>query len=176
MVGTDSQPQLPLSLSASTSGTSATATSTVPSRSISRGRSGSRDSFTVNQVSGTQSAAIAASIQNRPCQPVDPTRTPPISGPAAPPIAEAAPHSVIAFICPVPAESTDSRLIPQARIVEPAAPWIIRPAITPAAADEKAISAQETTKSTNPARKIRRRPKTSPSAPDVTITAAPTSM
>jgi len=51
-------------------------------------------------------AAIAASIQNSPCQPVEPTRTPPIRGPAAPPIADAAPQRVIAFSCPVPAEPT----------------------------------------------------------------------
>ena len=43
-----------------------------------------------------------ASIQNRPCQPVVSTSTPPISGPSAPPAADAAPHSVIAFIWPGP--------------------------------------------------------------------------
>jgi len=82
----------------------------------------------------------------------------------------------MARICPASDEATDSRLMPQARIVDPAAPWIIRPVITPAAEDDRAISAHEATKSTRPPRKIRRRPNTSPSAPDVTITAAPTSM
>jgi hypothetical protein len=83
---------------------------------------------------------------------------------------------VIARICPAPAESTESRLIPQARIVEPAAPWIMRPAITPPPESDSAIRMHEATKSARPARKILRRPRMSPSAPDVTITAAPTSM
>ena len=56
------------------------------------------------------------------------------SGPSAAPAADAAPQSVIAFICPAPDAATDSRLMPQARIVAPAAPWIIRPPTTPAAA------------------------------------------
>ena len=47
-----------------------TAISTVPAKSIERERFGSRDSCTVTSVSGTQAAAIAASIQNSPCQPV----------------------------------------------------------------------------------------------------------
>ena len=51
--------------------------------------------------SGMQAAAIAASIQKSPCQPVVSTSTPPSSGPSAPPAADAAPHSVIAFICAV---------------------------------------------------------------------------
>ena len=65
--------------------------------------------------------------------------------------------------------------MPQARIVEPAAPWIIRPAITPAPLVDSAISTHEATNSTRPPRNTLRRPNTSPSAPDVTITAAPTS-
>ena len=83
---------------------------------------------------------------------------------------------MIARICPVPDEATDSRLMPQASRVEPAAPWIIRPATTPAPLPDSEISAQEATNSTSPARNTRRRPSTSPSAPEVTITAAPTSM
>ena len=66
--------------------------------------------------------------------------------------------------------------MPQARIVEPAAPWIIRPAITPPPVLESAISTHDATKSPRPSRKKRRRPKTSPKDPEVTITAAPTSM
>jgi len=102
--------------------------------------------------------------------------TPPISGPAAAPAAEAAPQIVIAFIWPAPDAATERRLIPQARIVEPAAPWIIRPAMIPPPLSESAIRTQEAMKSPRPARKTRRRPSTSPSAPEVTITAAPTSM
>ena len=68
-MATDVQPQsLPL-LSASTTGASTSATSTVPAQSIERERFGSRDSWTVRSVTGMQAAAIAASIQNRPCQP-----------------------------------------------------------------------------------------------------------
>ena len=122
-----------------------------------------------------QAAAIAASIQNRPCQPVVSTSRPPTSGPAAAPAADAAPQIVIAFICPAPLAATDSRLIPQARIVEPAAPWIMRPPTTPAPLVDSAISTQEATNRTSPARNTLRRPSTSPSAPEVTITAAPTS-
>jgi hypothetical protein len=59
--------------------------------------------------------------------------------------------------------------------VAPAAPCSIRPATTPAPAPESAISTDEATNSTRPPRNTRRRPKTSPSAPEVTITAAPTS-
>ena len=121
-------------------------------------------------------AAIAASIQKSPCQPVASTSTPPMSGPAAAPAADAAPQSVIAFICPEPDASTERRLMPHARIVEPAAPWIMRPAITPAPLSTSAIRMHEATKRKRPARKTRRRPSTSPSAPAVTITAAPTSM
>src|SRR4051794_10410481 len=174
-VAADAQPQsLPL-LSASTIGASASAIRNVPAKSIERDRCGSRDSCTLAMVSGTQASAIAASIQNRPCQPVVSTSTPPTSGPAAPPPAEAAPQSVIAFSWPAPEEATDSRLIPQARIAAPDAPWIIRPPTTPAALVESAISAQEAMNSARPARNTLRRPSTSPSAPDVTITAAPTS-
>ena len=119
IVATDTQPQSLPSLSARMTGASTSATA--PSRS-SRSSStafGSRDSCTVAMVSGTQPAAIAASIQNRPCQPVVSTSTPPTSGPSAPPAADAAPQSVIAFICAGPDEATDSRLMPQARIVAP---------------------------------------------------------
>ena len=118
---------------------------------------------------------MAASIQNRPCQPVVSTSTPPTSGPRAPPPADAAPHSVIAFSCPAPDEATDRRLIPQARMVAPDAPWIIRPPTTPAAPVDSAISAHEAMNRARPPRNTLRRPNTSPSAPEVTITAAPTS-
>jgi hypothetical protein len=175
-VAADAQPQSPPSLRARITGTRTTAMSTVPAQSIERDRFGSLDSFTMNRVTGMQAAAIAASIQNSPCQPVESTSRPPTSGPAAPPAAEAAPHSVIAFICAGPDESTDSRLMPQARIVEPAAPWIIRPAITPPPVVESAIRTQDATNRNRPPRKIFRRPNTSPSAPEVTMTAAPTSM
>jgi hypothetical protein len=82
---------------------------------------------------------------------------------------------VIAFSWPLPEEATDSRLMPQARIVAPAAPWTMRPPITPAAPVESAISTQEAMNSARPAMKTFRRPRTSPRAPEVTITAAPTS-
>ena len=127
-------------------------------------------------VSGMHAAAIAASIQNSPCQPVESTRIPPTSGPSAAPAADAAPHNVIAFIWAAPDAATESRLMPQARIVEPAAPWIIRPMITPAPCCESAMSTHDATNRTRPPVKMRRRPNTSPSAPEVTITAAPTSM
>ena len=119
--------------------------------------------------------AIAASIQNRPCQPVVSTSTPPTSGPSAPPAADAAPHNVTAFIWDGPDAATDSRLMPQARIVAPEAPWIMRPPTTPAALVDSAINAHEPMNSASPARNTLRRPSTSPSAPEVTITAAPTS-
>ena len=94
----DAQPQSLPSLSARMTGASTSATSTVPAQSIERERSTDRvDSWTVRSVSGTQTAAIAASIQNRPCQPVVSTSTPPSSGPSAPPAADAAPHSVTAL-------------------------------------------------------------------------------
>ena len=44
--------------------------------------------------------------------------------------------------------------MPQARIVDPAAPWIIRPAITPAPLEDSAISAQDAMNRPRPARKI----------------------
>src|SRR5262249_52381769 len=114
-------------------------------------------------------------IQNRPCHPVVATSTPPSNGPSAPPPADAAPQIVTAFICPEPDEATDSRLMPQARIVAPDAPWIIRPTTTPAPVVDRAMNAHEAMNSARPARNTLRRPSTSPSAPDVTITAAPTS-
>ena len=175
-VAAEVQPQSLPSLRASTSGTSMTAISTVPAKSIDFERFGSRDSSTRSSVSGMQTAAIAASIQKSPCHPLSSTRRPPTSGPAAAPPADAAPQIVIAFSSPAPDEATESRLMPQARIVEPAAPWIMRPAMIPPPLDESAISTQEATKSARPARNTFRRPSTSPSAPDVTITAAPTSM
>ena len=174
-VAADAQPQSVPLLSARISGASTSAISTVPAKSIERDASGSLDSATVANVSGMHAAATAASIQNRPCQPVVSTSTPPSSGPSAPPAADAAPQIVIAFICPGPDAATESRLMPHARIVAPDAPWIIRPAMTPVPEVDSAISAQEPMNSASPARKSLRRPNTSPSAPEVTITAAPTS-
>ena len=174
-VAADSQPQPSPSLSARMIGASTSATSTVPVQSIEPERVGSRDSWTVRSVTGMHAAAIAASIQNRPCQPVVSTSTPPTNGPSAPPPADAAPHNVTARICDGPEDATDSRLMPQARIVAPDAPWIIRPPMMPAAPVDSAISAQDAMNSASPARNTLRRPSTSPSAPEVTITAAPTS-
>ena len=71
--------------------------------------------------------------------------------------------------------ATESRLSPHARIVAPAAPWIMRPAITTPPVLDSAIKTQETTNSARPSWKTRFRPNTSPRAPEVTITAAPTS-
>jgi len=71
--------------------------------------------------------------------------------------------------------ATESRLSPQARIVDPAAPWIIRPAMTMPPLDANAMSTHDATKSSSPSWKIRLRPKTSPSDPALMITAAPTS-
>ena len=102
------------------------------------------------------------------------TSTPPTSGPAAAPTAAAAPHSDTARSCWSPLVATDSRLSPHARIVAPAAPWMSRPAITMPPDSASAIITHDTTKSSRPSWKIRLRPKTSPSEPDVMITAAPT--
>src|SRR3954454_2182961 len=66
----EAQPQSLPSLSARMSGASTSAISTVPTKSIERGAFGSLDSATVASVSGTHAAAMAASIQNKPCQPV----------------------------------------------------------------------------------------------------------
>ena len=60
-------------------------------------------------------------------------------------------------------------------MVAPAAPWIIRPAITMPPVVDNAISTQDATNNSSPSWKIRFRPKTSPSDPEVMITAAPTS-
>ena len=60
-------------------------------------------------------------------------------------------------------------------MVAPAAPWMTRPAITMPPVSASAISTHDTTNSSSPSWKTRFRPKTSPSEPDVTITAAPTS-
>ena len=175
-VAAEVQPQSLPSLRASTSGTSVTAINTVPAKSIDFERFGSRDSSTLSRVSGMQTAAMAASIQKSPCQPLSSTSRPPTSGPAAAPPADAAPQTVMARISPVPEDATDRRLIPHARMVEPAAPWIMRPAMIPVLLSESAIRAQDATNSRRPARNTFRRPSTSPSAPEVTITAAPTSM
>ena len=121
------------------------------------------------------STATPASIQNKPCHPVMSTKTPPTRGPAAAPTAAAAPHNDTALNCAWPVLATESRLSPQARIVAPAAPWIMRPAITTPPVLASAISTQETTNSARPSWKTRFRPKTSPSEPEVTMTAAPTS-
>src|SRR5262249_61305208 len=123
----DVQPQSAPLLSARMIGPSESAIRTVPAQSIDRDRFGSLDSSTDLSVTGTHASAMPASIQNRPCQPVESTRMPPTSGPIAAPAADAAPHSVIARICPAPDEATDKRLMPQARIVAPDAPWIMRP-------------------------------------------------
>ncbi len=140
-----------------------------------RDASGSRDSATAKKVSTMHSTATPASIQNSPCHPVTPTRTPPTSGPAAAPTAAAAPHSETARKFSSPFVATDSRLSPQARMVAPAAPWMTRPAMTMPPDCASAISTQETTNSARPSWKTRLRPKTSPSEPEVMITAAPTS-
>ena len=60
-------------------------------------------------------------------------------------------------------------------MVEPAAPWIMRPAITMPPVDDNAMSTQDATNRSSPSWKIRLRPKTSPNDPAVMITAAPTS-
>ncbi len=121
-VAGDVQPHDGPSLNASTRGTNVAAISNVPAKSTERGRSGSRDSWTVRSVSGTQSAAIAASTQKRACQPTVSTSAPPRSGPRAAPAADAAPQRATARICAAPVAATDSRLSPQASSVEPAAP------------------------------------------------------
>ena len=59
-------------------------------------------------------------------------------------------------------------------MVAPAAPWMNRPAMTAPPELDIPMSTQDTTKSASPSWNTRRRPKTSPSDPDVTITAAPT--
>ena len=121
------------------------------------------------------STATPASIQNSPCHPVTSTSTPPSSGPAAAPTAAAAPHRDTARSWASPSLATESRLRPQARMVAPAAPWMTRPAITMPPEPASAISTHDATNSSRPSWKTRLRPKTSPSEPDVTITAAPTS-
>ena len=79
-------------LTATMNGARIAATRKVPSQSMLRERFGSKDSSTRRRVIGTQRAAIPASIQNSACHPAVSTRTPPTSGPAAAPIAEAAPQ------------------------------------------------------------------------------------
>ena len=118
-------------VTAKISGARMVATRTVPNQSIERGRVGSRDSSIARSVTGMQAAAIAASIQNRPCHPVESTSSPPTSGPAAAPTADAAPHSDTARSRSDPDDATVSKLSPEARMVEPAAPWIIRPPMMP---------------------------------------------
>ena len=122
MVATDVQPQLDPSLTPRISGARMAATKKVPSQSMERDRVGSRDSLTLRKVRGTQTAPMAAEIQNKPCQPVVSTRTPPTNGPMAAPIAAAAPQNETARSRSLPELAIVSRLIPQARIVEPAAP------------------------------------------------------
>ena len=58
------------------SGARIRATSAVPSQSIDGERFGSFDSVIVFSVTGMQTAAMAASIQNKPCQPVESTSRP----------------------------------------------------------------------------------------------------
>ena len=120
-------------------------------------------------------AATPASTQNNPCHPVTSTRTPPSSGPAAAPTPAAAPHSETARSLPSPGVPTVSRLSPQARIVAPEAPWMQRPAMTMPPELESAISTHEAMKSSRPSWKMRFLPNTSPSEPEVTMVAAPTS-
>ena len=121
------------------------------------------------------STATPASIQNKPCHPVESTSRPPSRGPAAAPTAAAAPQSETARRFASPVVATDSRLSPQARIVAPAAPWISRPAMTISPEPASAIITHDTTNSSSPSWKMRLRPKTSPNEPEVMITAAPTS-
>src|SRR6478735_5947976 len=122
-----------------------------------------------------QTTAMTASTQNSPCQPITDTSTPPMSGPAAAPTAAAAPQSETARSCACPSLATESRLNPQARMVAPAAPWMTRPAMTMPPDWASAIRTHEATNSRSPSWKIRLRPNTSPSDPEVTMTAAPTS-
>lgn len=175
IVANDAQPQVEPFVSAKITGARITAISTVPAKSIERVRAGSLDSFTEASVRGMQAAAIAASIQNRPCHPVVEASTPPTSGPTAAPIAEAAPHSVTARNWAVFVWAAAIRLIPQARIVAPEAPWMQRPAMTIRPSCASAIITHEAMNSASPMRNSRRRPNTSPSAPEVTIVAAPIS-
>ena len=175
IVGNDTQPQALPFVSAKMSGARMRAMSTVPAKSIDRDRVGSLDSRTARSVTGTHSTAMTASIQNSPCQPSVDASRPPTSGPAAAPTADAAPQSVTARSWALPVFDAESRLMPHARIVAPAAPWMHRPAMTPTPSCESAMSTHDAMKRNRPPRKIRRRPNTSPSEPDVTITAAPTS-
>src|SRR5689334_9668173 len=133
-------------------------------------RVGSRDSDTVIAVTTMHTTAITASTQNNPCQPVSSTSTPPSRGPAAAPTAAAAPQSETARSCACPLLATESKLNPQARIVDPAAPWMSRPTITASPEEDRAIRMHDATKSSRPTWKTRLRPKTSPNDPDVTIT------
>ena len=134
----------------------------------------SRDSETTRAVIRMHTTPMTASTQKRPCHPVTVTSTPPMSGPAAAPTAAAAPQSDTARSWAWSLLATDSRLSPQARIVAPAAPWMNRPAMTAPPEDDSAMRMHDTTKSTRPSWNTRLRPKTSPSEPDVTMTAAPT--
>ncbi len=120
------------------------------------------------------SAPTPASIQNSPCHPVKSTSRPPSNGPAAAPTAAAAPHKDTARSCASPSLATERRLSPQARMVAPAAPWMTRPAITIPPDPASAIITQDATNSRSPSWKTRLRPNTSPSEPEVTMTAAPT--
>nr|BFE70795.1 hypothetical protein GCM10020092_040960 [Actinoplanes digitatis] len=174
-VATDVHPQSPPLLSASTNGMRVSATSRLPATSIERDRFGSRDSATVAAVRAMHAPATPASTQNSACQLASSTRTPPSSGPAAAPTAAAAPQYETARSWSAPRVATESRLSPQARIVAPEAPCIARPRMTMPPESESAISTQDAMKSSRPYWKMRRRPKTSPSEPEVTMVAAPTS-
>ena len=174
MAGDTHPHALPL-LRARITGPSVSAINADPAKSMDLERFSSLDSDTVFHVRNMHTVAIAAPTQNRPCQPVTSTRTPPSNGPAAAPTAAAAPHSDTARSCSCPLLATDNRLRPQARIVAPAAPWTNRPAMTAPPDEDRPMKTHDTTKSSRPSWKIRLRPKTSPSEPDVTMTAAPTS-
>src|SRR6476469_2232499 len=118
--------------------------------------------------------AITASTHKRPCHPLSSTSAPPSRGPAAAPTAAAAPQRDTARSCASPVLDTEIRLSPHDRIVAPAAPWMKRPAITAPPEDDSAIRMQDATNSSSPSWNTRFRPKTSPSDPEVTMTAAPT--
>jgi hypothetical protein len=175
IVANDPQPQSAPLLSARMRGARIAATRKVPAQSMVRDRSGSIDSFTPLSVNGTQSPATINVIQNKVCQPEVPTNTPPTRGPMAAPIAEAAPQSDTALSRSAPVDATVSRLMPQARMVDPAAPCIALPPMTPHSEVDRAIRTQDAMKRNSPPRKIFLRPKTSPRAPEVTMKAAPTS-
>ena len=142
-VAADVQPQSLPSLRARMMGVRMSATKTLPAMSIDRGRFSSRDSVTLAAVIAMHTPATPASTQNRPCQLVTSTRTPPSSGPRAAPTPAAAPQSETARNRPSCGVPTVSRLSPQARIVAPEAPWMQRPAMTISPEVDSAISTHE---------------------------------